>query len=49
MALNAPWPGVLDHVPTKFAQSINEPAFMMRDTTFCFWPRLEVTGGTGAD
>jgi hypothetical protein len=37
MALNAPWPGVLDHVPSKFARSINEPAFMMRDTTFCIW------------
>ncbi len=37
MALNAPWPGVLDHVPSDFAQSVEEPAFMIRDTTFCFW------------
>ncbi len=43
MALNAPWPGVLDHVPAVFAQSVEEPAFMMRDTTFCFW--REAAGG----
>jgi len=42
MALNAPWPGVLDRVPPVFAGSVAEPAFMMRDTTFCFWHEAAV-------
>ena len=37
MASNAPWPGVLESVPSAFARSLKEPAFMMRDTTFCYW------------
>ncbi len=41
MASNAPWPGVVDSVPHEFARSKNEPAFMMRDTTFCFWREAE--------
>ncbi len=31
------WPGVLDSVPTVFAGGLNEPAFMMENTTFCIW------------
>ncbi len=31
------WPGILDSVPKEFAKSLREPAFMMGDTTFCFW------------
>lgn len=30
-------PGVLDHVPKEFSAYLNEPAFMMEDTTFCYW------------
>jgi hypothetical protein len=41
MASNAPWPGVVDSVPPVFARSTKEPAFMMRDTTFCFWREPE--------
>jgi hypothetical protein len=31
------WPGVLEHLPTQFKTSLNEPAFHMEDTTFCIW------------
>jgi hypothetical protein len=31
------WPGVLDSVPAVFARGLNEPAFMMENTTFCIW------------
>ena len=31
------WPGVLDSVPSVFASGLNEPAFMMENTTFCIW------------
>lgn len=31
------WPGVLDGVPAAFARCLDEPAFGMEDTTFCFW------------
>jgi hypothetical protein len=41
MASNAPWPGVVDSVPLVFARSTKESAFMMRDTTFCFWREVE--------
>jgi hypothetical protein len=33
----AVWPGVLDHVPEKFARFLSEPAFSMDETTFCIW------------
>ena len=33
------WPGVLDQVPTEFAQFLTEPAFSMTDATFCIWRR----------
>jgi hypothetical protein len=29
--------GVLDTVPAVFTSCLKEPAFMMEDTTFCFW------------
>ena len=32
-----PWPGVLDHVPAVFAQSLAEPAFMTDEVSFCVW------------
>jgi hypothetical protein len=33
------WPGVLDQVPSEFADFLNEPAFSMSETTFCIWRR----------
>ncbi len=36
---NAVWPGVLDHVPEEFAAFLSEPAFNLKDTTFCIWKR----------
>jgi hypothetical protein len=33
------WPGILDSVPTVFANGLNEPAFGMENTTFCSWRR----------
>lgn len=38
------WPGVLDTVPPVFARGLNEPAFMMENTTFCIWRRYEDDG-----
>ncbi|MBX9723663.1 MAG: hypothetical protein K2X81_19820 [Candidatus Obscuribacterales bacterium] len=35
------YPGVLDHVPVEFAPFLNEPAFVINETTFCFWRRLK--------
>ncbi len=35
------WSGVLDSVPAVFARGLNEPAFMMDDTTFCIWREYE--------
>src|SRR5438045_5003426 len=31
------WPGLLDQVPRVFESYIKEPAFSMRETTFCIW------------
>ncbi len=31
------WPGVLESVPLAFASFLVEPAFSMRDCTFCIW------------
>lgn len=36
----AVWAGVLDHVPNEFASFLTEPAFNMKDTTFCIWRAL---------
>lgn len=33
------WPGVLDEVPSEFADCLTEPAFDFGDTTFCIWRR----------
>jgi hypothetical protein len=38
------WPGVLDRVPTEFAFFLSEPAFTMKDTTFCLWRRYTNPG-----
>lgn len=35
------FPGVLDGVPAEFARCLSEPAFNLRDTTFCVWRRYE--------
>jgi len=35
------WRGVLDSVPACFASGLNEPAFMMDDTTFCIWRQYD--------
>jgi hypothetical protein len=35
------WPGVLDDVPDVFRSFLDEPAFTVEDTTFCFWRRAE--------
>ncbi len=34
------WHGVLDGVPECFHEGLNEPAFDMANTTFCFWREL---------
>jgi len=31
------WPGVLEEVPAEFKSFLNEPAFSMKDITFCIW------------
>ena len=31
------WHGVLDNVPAEFKPCATEPAFSMKDTTFCIW------------
>ena len=33
------WPGVLDQVPSEFAEFLTEPAFSITSTTFCIWRR----------
>ena len=33
------WPGVLDEVAAECAAFLTEPAFSMKDTTFCLWRR----------
>jgi hypothetical protein len=35
------WPGILDDVPDVFRGFLDEPAFTIEDTTFCFWRRAE--------
>jgi hypothetical protein len=37
MAADLPRLNVLEAVPKIFASSLEEPAFMMEDTTFCLW------------
>jgi hypothetical protein len=32
-----PWPGVLDEVPPEFQDFLCEPAFSIKDVTFCVW------------
>jgi hypothetical protein len=34
-----PWPGVLDEVPGEFHGFLAEPAFSIKDVTFCIWRR----------
>jgi hypothetical protein len=34
------WPGVLNEVPSEFAEFLTEPAFSMSETTFCIWRRI---------
>lgn len=36
-ALSSVWPGILEQVPAPFAPFATEPAFSMKDTTFCIW------------
>ncbi|MGH9772550.1 MAG: hypothetical protein ACRD4Q_12775, partial [Candidatus Acidiferrales bacterium] len=33
------WPGVIDAVPDEFAACLQEPAFKVKDVTFCIWRR----------
>lgn len=35
------YPGVLSEVPAEFSSFLNEPAFIMGDTTFCLWRHSE--------
>jgi len=35
------WPGVLTRVPSEFGSFLSEPAFSMKDTTFCIWRRID--------
>lgn len=37
------YPGVLNEVPAEFTSVLNEPAFIMGDTTFCLWRKSEDT------
>lgn len=37
MAKDCPWPGVIDEVPDDFADFLNDLAFAIDKTTFCFW------------
>ncbi len=39
MAIDCPWPGVIDTVPEDFTAFLNEPAFAIQHTTFCLWRR----------
>jgi hypothetical protein len=34
------WPGLLDSVPAEFSSFLSEPAFNMKDATFCIWRKL---------
>ena len=34
-----PYPGVIDHVPSEFADFLAEPAFESQVATFCLWRR----------
>jgi hypothetical protein len=34
-----PWPGVTETVPAEFAACLQQPAFSMKETTFCIWRR----------
>jgi hypothetical protein len=38
------WPGVLEQVPTEFAEFLNDAAFKLEDTTYCIW---QLTMGSG--
>ena len=35
------WPGVLETVPEVFKSFASEPAFSMKDTTFCIWRSIQ--------
>jgi hypothetical protein len=37
-------PGLFDGVPEQFAAFLNEPAFVIEDTTFCIWRRYGDAG-----
>ena len=43
------WPGVLDGVPTTFADFLNQPAFLLSDTTFCVWRTYDDTAWQQGD
>jgi hypothetical protein len=36
-----PWPGLTETVPAEFAACLHEPAFSMKETTFCIWRRTQ--------
>lgn len=37
MAVDCPWPGVLDQLPSEFDEFRHETAFSIPQTTFCLW------------
>ena len=37
------WAGILDQVPSVFDSALNEPAFMIEDTTFAIWQLIGET------
>lgn len=37
MASGPTWPGVLSDMPAVFGSFLSEPAFSIKDTTFCIW------------
>ena len=38
------WPGVLDSAPESFASFLEEPAFSLRETSFCLWNEANNSG-----
>lgn len=41
---NKVWKGVFESVPNDFESFLSEPAFLIEDTTFCIWRKIEDSG-----
>jgi hypothetical protein len=42
-ATGKPWPGVIDEIPSVLRSSLNNPAFVIEENTFCIWRTNEDT------